>query len=174
MLELNVLESGIAELLLRPENLGEMVHQAISRHQDSAELKQIGLRFDIDPDLPEEITCDRAKLLRVLDSLLSNAFRFTDAGEVQLKITRVHDGLLFQVTDSGTGVPPELQQQIFNKFSQADDSPTRAKDGAGLGLSIAAQIVAQMGGQITLQSLKGKGSTFSFLLPIEPRLTVPH
>ncbi|NMM38419.1 MAG: two-component sensor histidine kinase [Glaciimonas sp.] len=167
VLELSMLESGNTALSMQHENLREILHQAINRHRGGANAKQIALGFDIDPNLPEQITCDRVKLLRVLDSLLRNAVSFTDAGEIRLKVTTTQGSLLFQLTDSGRGVPAAHQQQIFDKFSQVDDAPTRTGNGAGLGLAIAAQLVALMGGQISLQSSPGEGSTFSFSLPLE-------
>ncbi|MGV8892463.1 MAG: ATP-binding protein [Burkholderiaceae bacterium] len=172
VLELSRLESGNAVLSMQPENLREILHQAIGNHVEKAASKQIGFGLDVGLGVPAQITCDRAKLLRILDSLLCNAVRFTDTGEIRLKVATSQGGLLFQVTDTGRGVPMELQQHIFGKFSQSDEATTRAKDGAGLGLAIAEQLVMLMGGQISVQSspgAKGKssGSIFAFFLPIE-------
>ena len=165
VLELSALESGRNTLLPGPESLADMLQQALGRHRAGAAAKQLVLGCDIDPQLPADIICDRATLLRVLDCLLSNAIAFTAAGQVRLAVVAGAGSLLFHVSDSGSGVAPERQASIFERFSQADDTPTRARDGAGLGLAIAANLVELMGGQISLQSTPGKGSTFSFSLP---------
>lgn len=170
VLELSRLESGKTVLSMQPENLREILHQAIGNHIENTASKQIGLGLDIGLGVPAQIICDRAKLLRILNSLLCNAVSFTDSGEIRLKVASSQDGLLFQVSDTGRGVPIELQQYIFGKFSQSNEATTRAKDGAGIGLAIAEQLVTLMGGQISVQSSQGEtdsGSTFTFSLPIE-------
>ena len=169
VLELSALESGAAALSVQSEPLAEMLQQATAGHRDGAAAKGLTLHCDMDAQLPPTILCERAALLRVLDILLGNAVCFSDAGAIRLAVAPRPGGLLFQVSDNGKGVAPELQRSIFDKFSQADDAPTRATGGAGLGLAIAARLVERMGGQISLQSAPETGSTFSFFLPLDLR-----
>ena len=173
VLELSALESGTVALPLQREPLGDMLQQAMSKHRAGACAKGLALGCDIAAQLPTTILCERAALLRVLDILLGNAVSFSDAGAIRLAVAPGPGGLLFQVSDNGQGVAPELQRSIFDKFSQADDAPTRATGGAGLGLAIAARLVERMGGQISLQSVPGKGSIFSFSLPQDMRQDGP-
>lgn len=165
LLELSTLESRGATLVLSSEPLDALLRHAISAHVGDATSKRIWLNWNIDADVPNQIVCDRAKLLRVLDILLSNAVRFTDSGRVVAQVGLTNGGLRFQVSDGGPGVPRALQSQIFDKFAQADDAPSRAKDGAGLGLAIATHLVRLMGGRISVQSPPGEGATFAFMLP---------
>ena len=165
VLELNTLQSHGAELALRVEPLGEMMQHALAGHLGAAETNGIALRCDIDAAVPAQCACDRAKLLRVLAALLSNAVRLSAAGQVLLQVALAGGGLRFQVSDSGPGVPAELQHRMFDPFSQAEDAPSRASDGAGLGLAIAAHLVHLMGARLTVQSAPGAGATFSFILP---------
>ncbi|MDY7578226.1 ATP-binding protein [Herbaspirillum sp. RTI4] len=167
VLEMSALETETATLFGTEENLSEIIRIAVHRYQNKASVKNIALDFELAPDAPKFIVCDNEKLSRVLDSLLDNAVKFTEKGRILLKVGPVPEGMLFQVIDSGVGVAPELQKKIFEKFSQADDSPARAKAGAGLGLSIAARLIEMMGGHIFLESKAGNGSIFSFTLPHE-------
>ena len=165
VMELSALESGRTTLQTTFENVRAMLHLAVQNHRAQAEAKQISLFCEVATDVPEVIQCDRAKLNRVLDILLSNALNFTEDGIVRLSVQSAPGGLRFQVSDSGPGVPSEYQGRIFEKFSQADDAPSRAKGGAGLGLAIASQLVERMGGAMTLESYPDIGSKFSFMLP---------
>ncbi len=172
VLELSALESGKTRLELREEALPALLAQACNNHLPAAREKGLELQQALSSQLPATICCDRAKLLRVLDILLGNAVSVSAAGAVQLAVTTSGEGLLLQVRDHGQGVPPEQRRQIFEKFAMADDSPSRAKDSAGLGLAIAAQLVEVMGGQIWVEAAPGAGAIFSFSLPLPD--AVPH
>ncbi len=131
-----------------------------------------GLTFSVSqsPDLPEVIYGDERRLQQIIINLVSNAVKFTPAGEVRLSLLRpnpVHWAI--QVTDTGIGIPAEAQNYIFEPFRQADTSITHENRGTGLGLSIARQLVEMMGGRITLDSEVDKGSTFTVILPILKR-----
>jgi two-component system sensor histidine kinase BarA len=165
VLELSWLESGQVTLSPVSFDPSALLRQAVLLHAASAASRGLKLVSEIDPEVPATIACDRVKLLRVLDILLGNAIRFTDAGAIGLRLGIERGRLLFAVTDSGSGVAPELQRKIFEFFSQADDSPTRSNGGLGLGLAVTVRLVEMMGGKIWLESTQGQGATFFFSLP---------
>lgn len=166
VLELSALESGRIALSEGRENVHNMMNHALAVHAREAAHKGLALTLDIAADVPQEIVCDRRQVLRVLDSLLNNAVRFTDMGAVRLNVARAKSKLLFSVIDTGIGVPAEQQERIFDKFAQADESDTRPQEGAGLGLAIARRLVELMGGEISMQPAPGGGSVFAFTLPL--------
>ena len=159
-LELSALESGTITLATQPENLALLLQDAIARHLPSAAAKQVTIDITIDPATPVTLVCDRSRLLRVLDNLLDNAVRHTDTGAIRVSARATSAGLELAVSDSGDGVPAHLREQIFERFSQADDSPSRQNDGAGLGLPIARHLVELMGGTLRLEPNSGPGATF--------------
>jgi len=129
-----------------------------------------GLEFsvDIESSLPQAVKGDPVRLRQVLLNLLSNAVKFTEVGSVSLSVDQNEEGVVrFVVTDTGIGISREQQENIFEKFAQADDSMTRRFGGTGLGLSICKQLVNMMGGSIGLQSSPETGSSFTFKLPLE-------
>jgi CheY-like chemotaxis protein len=129
--------------------------------------KPVEVLFDIDPSLPRSLLGDDVRLQQVLINLSSNAVKFTEKGEVVIRvrllehqITKVR--LQFSVRDTGIGISADYQKRIFEGFSQAESSNTRRFGGTGLGLSISRSLVDLMGGELTLHSVSGQGSTFSF------------
>lgn len=174
LLELSALESGRVRLAPMPTPLAEVLEQALAPHRFLATAKALELELRLPAGLPPLLRCDRAKLVRVLGILLGNAVGFTQTGQVSLSVAHDAAGWRFDVADSGPGVPLELQRTIFQKFSQADDSPSRSQAGAGLGLAIAGHLVTLMGGVIELDSAPGRGAVFSVRLPstsTQPRAT---
>jgi signal transduction histidine kinase len=165
VLELSGLEAGRAQLMLQVEALGELAQQALAGQRVHAAARDLSLTLTLAPGVPRNYVCDRAKLLRVLDILLRNAVDACDGGGVRLLVSAAPGRLEFRVQDSGRGVPPALRQRLFQQFSIADDSSTRAKDGAGLGLAIAARLVQLMGGRIELERSGDDGSVFAVSLP---------
>ena len=141
---------------------------ALAAHQKGLELS-----CDLDAALPACIHIDSVRLRQVLLNLLGNAVKFTERGEVSLKLTHVRseqDGrprLRWAVSDTGIGIPPERQQEIFNAFTQADGSTTRRFGGTGLGLTISARLVKLMGGTLWVESDAGRGSTFFIELAVD-------
>jgi len=123
---------------------------------------------DIDPNIPPTLSGDPDRIQQVLINLVSNAIKFTEQGSVEMHIfcsNATH--WIMQVSDTGPGIPPEIQTTIFEPFQQADGSATRKHRGYGLGLSIVKQLTELMGGEIRLESEIGKGSTFTVELPLE-------
>lgn len=166
VLELSTLKSGKTALHMSNEKLEDIAMHAIGRQREAADRKQLAISFVIAPDLPKVICCDRSKLLQALDKLLDNAVRFTAQGSVRLEIERDAERIVFKVIDTGPGIHPSKQEQIFEKFVQVDDTAARGNDGAGLGLTLASLLVERMNGTIELQSTPGEGSVFSFSLPL--------
>ncbi|HUU00891.1 MAG TPA: ATP-binding protein [Myxococcota bacterium] len=136
-----------------------------------ASSKGLKLEWLIDPDVPEWLVGDPGRLRQVLINLVANAVKFTTAGKISVlaaarKATNDRIELLVSVSDSGPGIPLSRQQIIFNSFTQSDGSSTRRHGGTGLGLTISKRLVELMGGNIRVESEVGRGSTFSFSLPL--------
>lgn len=138
-----------------------------------AEDKKISLYPYIEPDLPRSIVSDPLRIRQILNNLLSNAVKFTpEGGKIFLEIQKSsesNDGLiiLFSVKDTGIGIPLHKRNTIFESFTQADSSITRKYGGTGLGLAISKNLVNLLGGTLSLESTPGKGSIFSFLIPVK-------
>ena len=138
-----------------------------------AHKKGLELICQVQPDVPDALVGDAGRLRQVLLNLVGNAIKFTDEGEVVVRVEIAgrrpppspgagEVGLRFAVRDTGIGIPPDQQETIFRAFEQEDTSTTRKYGGTGLGLTIAARLVALMGGTITVESEPGRGSTFAF------------
>ncbi|GLX69822.1 ATP-binding protein [Paenibacillus glycanilyticus] len=135
--------------------------------------RQKGLKFStvLDADLPEALITDEQRLLQIIKNLLSNAFKFTERGEVKLHIHRarkdakIRNGIAFSIIDTGIGIPGEKREMIFQAFQQADGTTNRKYGGTGLGLSISSNMANLLGGSIHVSSVTGKGSVFTLVLP---------
>jgi len=150
-----------------------------------AKQKGLELLVDVHPKVPDAIVGDPGRLRQILVNLIGNAIKFTEAGEIVVTVTEDAAAdraarLVFTVADTGIGVAADKQALIFNAFTQADGSATRRFGGTGLGLTISAQLVSMMAGEISVESALGQGSTFRFHLPLKvssrpvaPSLT-PH
>lgn len=168
ILEVTELEDRRVAVHLEPANIRELVGQAIARHYQPAQAKGLQLECRISDDVPQILVCDERKIQRVLDNLISNAVRYTEQGRVTVEVERSGaQQLTMRIKDTGIGIAASQQNDIFEKFTQADDSPRRSQEGAGLGLTIAQRLVTLMGGQLVLQSKQHQGSTFSFTLPLQ-------
>lgn len=137
----------------------------------TAEEKGLKLQFFADPKLPRALKGDPTRLQQVLINILGNAIKFTESGHVILRIEKEDcenaPRIRFSVSDTGIGISEEQKSHLFTPFTQEDSSVTRRFGGTGLGLAISRSLVRMMGGDITVESVKGKGSTFSFSLPLE-------
>jgi signal transduction histidine kinase len=111
------------------------------------------------------MTTDRRRLTRLLTALLCNAFKFTERGEVRVTVETRGDRMLFEIADTGIGISEDAQKFVFEEFRQEDGSATRRYGGSGLGLAIARRLAQLLGGEITMSSERGKGSTFRVELP---------
>ena len=173
ILDLSKIESGHLEF--HYENLypSELPDQLKPVFEPIAQEKGIEFTVTIEQGTPSDITTDRQRTLQILKNLLSNACKFTGSGSVSLRIYTPDitespldtSSVAFSVTDTGIGIAEEKQALIFNAFQQADGSTSRTYGGTGLGLSISRQLARSMGGEITLDSKSGSGSTFTLYLP---------
>jgi len=166
ILDFSKIEAGKLELDPVPFHLRDLIEDTARNLALRAHEKDLELICEILPDIPEYVVGDITRIRQVLVNLLGNAIKFTQQGEVELKIARWSDGdplsLHFSVRDTGIGIPQEKQAMIFEAFSQADGTTTRQFGGTGLGLTISARLVEAMEGQIWVESVPGKGSTFHF------------
>ncbi|ALU90853.1 two component sensor histidine kinase protein [Herbaspirillum rubrisubalbicans M1] len=167
ILEVTELEDQRVAIQAEPENIRELISQAVARHYPDAQAKGLSLECRIGDEVPQVVVCDQRKVLRVLENLLGNAVRYTDSGRILVEVERSGSQLSVRIKDTGIGIPAGQLDTIFEKFTQADDSERRARDGAGLGLTIAQRLVTLMGGKLMLQSKQHQGSTFSFTLPLQ-------
>jgi signal transduction histidine kinase len=165
-LNLSRLEAGRDPPRFEVVELPEVFSELVAEFQAMVPLGDVALRWEG----PESIAIrsDRRKLRMVLKNLVGNALKFTVAGEVVLSCRRDGDVVRFAVRDTGIGIAPQHLPFIFDMFRQADSSDARSYRGAGLGLYIAQRLVHQLGGEIHVASEVGRGSTFTFVLPVEP------
>jgi two-component system sensor histidine kinase BarA len=170
ILDLAKIEAGRMELRPTDFNIAQVVQAQCDLARPLAEKKHLDLRVHIPPDLPPMFQ-DQARVQQILNNLLSNAIKFTpEGGRITVSIDRQGDWLLMQVADTGIGIAEEDQQIIFEKFRQGStvlrsDSMAREYSGTGLGLSIVKELCRLMGGEVSLESQLGKGSTFTVRLP---------
>jgi signal transduction histidine kinase len=166
LLDASKLESGTMRLEPAPVDLRGLVEELQEQMLPLAAEKEIALETDLPAELPR-LHADRAKLRRVLVNLISNALKFTPkGGRINVSAGREDSFVRVSVADTGVGIPPEDQRDIFDKYAQARSRATRSEKGTGLGLYITRQLVELHGGRIGVKSEVGKGSTFSFTIPI--------
>jgi CheY-like chemotaxis protein/signal transduction histidine kinase/CHASE3 domain sensor protein len=184
ILDLSKIEAGHVEIRPETVSLGRLSKDIGQVFQPIAEERKLAFEIEIAPECPAEIITDVQRLEQVLKNLLSNAFKFTERGKVELTIRRAGDGqVALSVTDTGIGISEEQQQSVFDAFRQADGTISRKYGGTGLGLSISRELVRLLGGSLRLKSSQGHGSTFTvqipesyspaMVAPREPRLRAP-
>jgi signal transduction histidine kinase len=165
VLDISKMEAGQLTLSFNDYSMKEIVNNVIVAVESLGAEKNLTLRAEVASDLPVG-KGDEQRITQVLLNLVSNAIKFTDEGEVSVRVA-VSDGAFHvSVTDTGIGISEADQQMIFEEFQQADGSATRSKGGTGLGLAIARRIVAMHGGRLSVESELGQGSTFTFTLPV--------
>ena len=172
ILDVSKIEAGHMELDIDAFDLPTVFDDCIGMLSQQADTKGLRLEHRLDPALPSNLTGDTTKLRQILINLLGNAVKYTQTGSVTLSalLMACEDEtamIRFEVQDTGPGISPERQTDIFEPFTQADNSIRRQYGGTGLGLTIATQLVGLMGGELGLSSRPGKGSTFHFTLPMD-------
>lgn len=179
ILDMAKLESGTVSLSLGTVRLDDLCEQVERTFRQVAHDKGLAFGVAMGKGLPAAIRTDTKRLRQILHNLLSNAFKFTEHGEVTLKISRAARGrtrrrtdapeaLTFAVADTGIGIAKDKQNVIFDAFRQSDGTTARRFGGTGLGLTISADLAHLLGGEILVESDPGKGSTFALRLPIRP------
>jgi HAMP domain-containing protein/CheY-like chemotaxis protein/GAF domain-containing protein len=182
ILDLSKVEAGKMEVNITDVSMNEIRDFVQRTFTPVGEQKNVKLVIDIAPDVPSPMVTDGQRLQQVLKNLLSNAFKFTQEGSVTLAIhraestrrfasrslDRIEGGVLaFEVRDTGIGIAKDKQQLIFEAFQQADGTTSRKYGGTGLGLSISREIARLLGGEIRVESVPGKGSTFTLFVPVK-------
>jgi PAS domain S-box-containing protein len=172
VLDLAKIESGtVASIDISPARLDDLAADLEHGFRQVAQDKGLQFAISIDRAAPAIIRTDMPRVKQVLKNLLANAFKFTKAGSVTLRIALDAPGwIAFSVTDSGIGIAEDKQQMIFEAFQQADGTTSRQYGGTGLGLSISRELARLLGGEIRLVSRPGAGSTFTLRLPLAPEV----
>jgi len=166
LLEVSRSESGRLKIALEPQNIVEHTESIIEELKPSAVAKEVEFRYDPAPDVPR-VLADGSKLEEVMANLVSNAIKYNvSGGSVTVAHVRKGDMLLTTVSDSGLGIAEKDMEQLFQKFWRSEDMAVRAQSGTGLGLFIVKELIERMGGEVTVSSEHGKGSTFGFTLKI--------
>jgi len=172
ILDLARMEAGKLFISESIFSLEELFAEVQDTFKPSCVEKGIGLRLELDPDLPSRVLGDMNKIRQVLYNLIGNSVKFTDKGTVSLSAWAVQppgDGegrVLFMVSDTGTGIPDDMLAFIFDPFTQADDSSTRKYEGAGLGLNIVKRLVAVLDASLAVDTETGRGTTMAFSLAL--------
>jgi len=165
VLDLSKIEAGQLKLSLADYSMNDVVYNVFSAVEPLATKKNLDLKVDMPPDMPNG-RGDERRLTQVLLNLLGNAIKFTDIGEVKIKVTADNGLFSVAVHDTGPGIAVADQAKLFEEFQQADNTITKSKGGTGLGLAISRRIIELHGGRIWVESNPGDGSTFTFTLPV--------
>ncbi|MGB2596985.1 MAG: ATP-binding protein [Pseudolabrys sp.] len=165
VLDISKIEAGQLTLALDDYSVEAMVQSVVAATGSLAQAKGIEIKTNVPNDLPMG-RGDERRLTQVLLNLVSNAIKFTDTGEVEVRVQTVNGEFNIMVCDTGPGIAPKDQATIFEQFQQIDNTSTRRKGGTGLGLSISRQLVCMHGGRIDLNSTPGVGSTFNIVVPV--------
>lgn len=163
VLDFSKIQNGELQLEYSNFHLGDLLEDVCDLYADAAQRNGLEIICNVSSAGTAIVKGDPTRVRQILDNLVSNAIKFTENGEVVVSATTdENDQFMISVSDSGIGIPADIQDHIFKEFTQADGSTTRRFGGTGLGLSISNKLVTLMGGELTLQSEHGDGSTFSF------------
>ena len=180
ILDLSKIEAGRMDMNIEEASFSEIGDSMTAKFKHIAEKAGLGLAVDLSKELPDTIQTDRQRLEQILSNLMSNAIKFTEEGKVTMDFQRpgpdanlsrsgIDPGkaVAISVTDTGIGITKAKQLEVFEAFQQADGSTSRLYGGTGLGLAISRELARLLGGEIQLESVEGKGSTFTVFLPEE-------
>lgn len=172
ILDLSKIEAGQMTIASEPTDIRHTIGGTMRLMKAAAVKKGIELDADIGDTIPEHIVGDKLRLRQILSNLIGNAIKFTEHGMIKVRARRIEiegqPGLAIAVTDTGIGIPQSRQRAIFDEFEQADGSTVRKYGGTGLGLSISRRLAALMGGTLSVESVEGKGATFTLHIPLIP------
>jgi signal transduction histidine kinase/DNA-binding response OmpR family regulator len=164
ILDLSRIEAGHLEMDMQALDLGAQIRGAVGALLPLAEAKNLDLQIKVPDDLPL-VRCDADRVRQVLTNLIGNAIKFTEAGHVQVSAEARKGMVAIHVTDTGVGIPEGAKGRVFQEFFQVDQTLARRRGGTGLGLAIASRLAGLMGGEISVESVLGSGSRFTFTLP---------
>lgn len=178
ILDFSKIEAGKLELEFLPLELNNCIEEVMELFTTIADEKTIDLVYQIATDVPHYIEGDITRLRQILNNLVSNAVKFTDKGEIFVKVEKQSKNqnsleLLFSIRDTGIGISAKKMDRLFKEFSQLDASTTRKFGGTGLGLTITERLVHLMDGKIWVESIEGQGSTFYFTIQVKPAVGAP-
>ncbi|SFN74338.1 Signal transduction histidine kinase [Chitinophaga sp. YR627] len=170
ILDLSKIEAGMVRIESNPFSVRGLLHSIQTLFSEKVKEKKLVLQGEIAADVPDTLIGDATRLTQVLVNLIGNALKFTEKGGIVISVSnKQSDGniiqLAFAITDTGIGIEPNKLASIFDRFNQAEDSITRKYGGTGLGLSIVKDLVILQGGDISVESEPGKGTTFRFFIP---------
>jgi signal transduction histidine kinase/HAMP domain-containing protein/ActR/RegA family two-component response regulator len=185
ILDLAKAESGTVVADMSAVGVEDLRTALFREFEHVAQARSLGFSIDVAPDVPHDIVTDPQRFRQIMKNLLANAFKFTERGDVRMRIAMAHDGwnrdieslraapdvLSIAVRDTGIGIGAQEQQRIFEAFAQGDGGTARQYGGTGLGLSISRELVTLLGGELSVTSTLGKGSTFTVYLPLNRTLT---
>ncbi len=168
ILDFSKIEAGKIDLEAIPFEVHTVVEDALDLISQRADEKGLSLAYLLAGDVPPAVTGDATRIRQVLLNLLSNAVKFTERGEIVVEVTWANSALAFAVRDTGIGISAEQQAGLFHAFTQADSSTTRKYGGTGLGLAISRRLAELMGGDLSVTSDPGVGSTFTLTITATP------
>ena len=169
ILDFSRIEAGKLELVNEPFDLQALAESVVELLAPKAQDKGLEIALSIAPSVPRSVVGDGSRIRQILTNLAGNAVKFTESGGVGISLALEPDGcVLFEVEDTGIGIPANQLHAIFEEFEQADGSNARKFEGTGLGLAISRKIVSSLGGSIEVESTVGKGSKFSVRLMLQP------
>lgn len=161
LLNITQVESGAIQLNMKESSIHKIIEYAVEANKSSAEQKHIHFKIDVEEGL-STVLADNEKTAWVLNNLLSNAIRYSyENSNIKINVRKIEDKIQFSVTDTGQGIAPQYLSKIFDRYFRV---PGSKKEGTGLGLSISKEFIEAQGGEITVKSEYGAGSTFGFLL----------
>lgn len=171
ILDFSKIEAGKLQIVPEPSSIEQVVHTTCNMYSGNASSKGLVLKCDVSRDISPAVIVDPLRLGQILNNLISNAIKFTNEGQVQVKafVQGRENGvetLCFEVSDSGIGMSAEAQERLFQPFAQASDNTARTFGGTGLGLSISRRLVNMMGGSIAVRSAPAAGTTMAVTLPV--------
>ncbi|HQV33039.1 MAG TPA: ATP-binding protein, partial [Calditrichia bacterium] len=170
ILDFSKIEAGKIELEKHPFQLSSCVEEVVDLLATKADEKQLDLMYYLDPALPGEVVGDVTRVRQILVNLVGNAIKFTPNGEIRIYVDKTGSAkaprMRFRVEDTGIGIPEDKRDRLFKSFSQVDASTRRKYGGTGMGLAISKRLTTLMGGEMEVESGEGKGSIFSFSLPL--------
>jgi signal transduction histidine kinase len=153
-------------------NIQETIEEVTSITSTFANEKKLKLFIEPDSDHDVEINADKIRMRQVMINLVNNAIKFTEKGQIAIRVTREENNILISVKDTGMGIPTDQLESVFQEFTQVDTTTTRKVGGTGLGLPISRRLIEMHSGRLWVEStgVEGEGSTFYVFLPIEAKI----